>query len=122
MVEDELEVTDVTRDVLDSIQNPELPYASVTRPLARPLFAPVRMLTAALLPERLRRELGSAGALAGLAADRRAGAAGAQRAAADAGARARVPARPRGAAPRGLGRVSSSLRPGPEARGPRPEA
>ncbi len=58
MVEDELEVTDVTRDVLDSIQNPELPYASVTRPLARPLFAPVRALTAALLPERLRRELG----------------------------------------------------------------
>jgi uncharacterized protein (DUF2236 family) len=58
MLEDEIEVTDVTRDVLDSIQNPELPYASVTRPLAWPLFEPVRMLTASLLPERLRRELG----------------------------------------------------------------
>jgi uncharacterized protein (DUF2236 family) len=58
MVEDELEVTDVTRDVLDSISNPVLPYASVTRPLARPLFEPINMLTAALLPERLRRDLG----------------------------------------------------------------
>ena len=58
MVEDELEVTDVTRDVLDSINNPELPYSSVTKPLAWPLFEPVRMLTAALLPDRLRHELG----------------------------------------------------------------
>lgn len=58
MLEDELEVTDVTRDVLDSINNPELPYASVTRPLAWPLFEPIKMLTAALLPDRLRRELG----------------------------------------------------------------
>jgi uncharacterized protein (DUF2236 family) len=58
MVEEELEVTDVTHDVLDSINNPELPYASVTRPLARPLFEPMRMLTASLLPDRLRRELG----------------------------------------------------------------
>ena len=58
MLEDELEVTDVTRDVLDSINNPELPYASVTGPLARPLFEPMRMLTASLLPDRLRRELG----------------------------------------------------------------
>ena len=58
MLDDELEVTDVTRDVLDSISNPELPYASVTGPLARPLFGPMRMLTASLLPEQLRLELG----------------------------------------------------------------
>ncbi len=58
MVEDELEVTDVTRDVLDSINNPELPYSSVTRPLAWPLFEPIKMLTGHLLPSRLRRELG----------------------------------------------------------------
>ena len=58
MLNDELEVTDVTRDVLDSINNPELPYASVTGPLARPLLEPMRMLTASLLPDRLRRELG----------------------------------------------------------------
>ncbi len=44
--------------MLDSINNPELPYASVTKPLAWPLFEPIRMLTAALLPDRLRRELG----------------------------------------------------------------
>jgi uncharacterized protein (DUF2236 family) len=61
MVEDELVVTDIVRDVLDSIQNPELPYAALTRPLAWPLFEPVRMATAAMLPPRLRRELGLTG-------------------------------------------------------------
>ena len=58
MVDEELEVTDVTRDVLDSINNPELPGGAVTRGLAWPLFEPIRMATAAMLPERLRRELG----------------------------------------------------------------
>lgn len=58
MVEHELAVTDVVRDVLDSIQNPELPGGAMTRRLAWPLFEPVRMATAAMLPERLRRDLG----------------------------------------------------------------
>jgi uncharacterized protein (DUF2236 family) len=59
MVEDELAVTDVVRDVLDSIQNPELPFGgAMTRRLAWPLFEPVRMATAGMLPERLRSELG----------------------------------------------------------------
>ena len=60
VVEDELVVTDVVRDVLDSIQNPELPGGAVTRRLAWPLLEPVRMATAAMLPDRLRRELGLA--------------------------------------------------------------
>lgn len=60
MLEDELEVTEVTRDVLDSINNPQLPYASVTKPLAWPLLEPIKMLTAGLLPDRLRRDLGLA--------------------------------------------------------------
>ena len=64
VVEDELAVTDVVRDVLDSIQNPELPGGAVTRGLAWPLFEPVRMATAGMLPERLRRELGLSGAAA----------------------------------------------------------
>jgi uncharacterized protein (DUF2236 family) len=59
MVDDELAVTDVVRDVLDSIQNPELPFGgAMTRRLAWPLFEPVRMATAGMLPERLRSELG----------------------------------------------------------------
>lgn len=61
VVEDELAVTDVVRDVLDSIQNPELPGGAVTRRLAWPLFEPVRMATAGMLPERLRRDLGLTG-------------------------------------------------------------
>ena len=59
MVDDELAVTDVVRDVLDSIQNPELPFGgAMTRRLAWPLFEPVRMATAGMLPGRLRSELG----------------------------------------------------------------
>ena len=59
VVEEQLVVTDVVRDVLDSIQNPELPFGgALTRRLAWPLFEPVRMATADMLPERLRRELG----------------------------------------------------------------
>ena len=62
MVEDKLAVTDVVRDVLDSIQNPELPFGgAMTRRLAWPLFEPVRLATAGMLPERLRRELGLTG-------------------------------------------------------------
>jgi len=61
LVEHELAVTDVVRDVLDSIQNPELPLGSVTRRLGWPLLEPVRMATAGMLPERLRRELGLGG-------------------------------------------------------------
>ena len=61
VVEDELTVTDVVRDVLESIQKPELPGGAVTRGLAWPLFEPVRMATAGMLPERLRRELGLTG-------------------------------------------------------------
>lgn len=57
VVENELAVTDVARDVLDSIQNPELPLAMITRPLSRPLFESLRLATAGLLPERLRRDL-----------------------------------------------------------------
>ena len=58
VVEDELAVTDVVRDVLDSIQKPEVPGGAVTRGLGWPLLEPVRMATAAMLPERLRDELG----------------------------------------------------------------
>jgi uncharacterized protein (DUF2236 family) len=57
-VEHELAVTPVVRDVLDSIENPALPLGSLTRRLGWPLLEPVRMATAAMLPERLRRELG----------------------------------------------------------------
>lgn len=57
VVDNQLAVTDAARQVLDSIQNPELPLALVTRPLARPLFEPLRLATAGMLPERLRREL-----------------------------------------------------------------
>ena len=57
MVDEKLAVTDVVRDVLDSIQNPELPGGAVTRRLAWPLLEPVRMATASMLPDRLRRDL-----------------------------------------------------------------
>ena len=49
------------RDVLDSIQNPELPGGAVTSRLAWPLFEPMRMATAGMLPEPLRRDLGLTG-------------------------------------------------------------
>ena len=58
VVEDQLAVTDVVRDVLDSIQNPEVPGGAMTLRLAWPLLEPVRMATAGMLPDRLRRDLG----------------------------------------------------------------
>ncbi len=58
VIDEQLAVTDVVRDVLDSIQNPEVPGGAVTRTLGWPLFEPVRMATADMLPERLRRDLG----------------------------------------------------------------
>lgn len=60
VVEDQLAVTDVVRDVLDSIQNPEVPGGAMTLRLAWPLLEPVRMATAGMLPGRLRRDLGMA--------------------------------------------------------------
>jgi uncharacterized protein (DUF2236 family) len=59
MVEHELTATEVVRDVLDSIVNAELPPpATRLSPLVQPIFAPVRLATVGLLPERLRHELG----------------------------------------------------------------
>jgi len=58
VVDEQLAVTDIVRDVLDSIQNPEVPGGALTRRLAWPVFEPVRMATAGMLPEGLRSELG----------------------------------------------------------------
>jgi len=61
VVERELVVTDVVRDVLDAITRPELPEPLTgLSPFARPLLEPFRLATVGLLPARLRQGLGLA--------------------------------------------------------------